>query len=520
MKHLKNIIPILAILLTGINSAISQAPQKFKYQSIARNATGQELASSPIGIRFSIRDLTATGTVVYQETHAVTTNTFGLFSINVGEGTAVIGSIGSIDWASGSKYLEVEADLNGGTIYAPFGASELLSVPYALYAHSSGTPLLPVGSVAGNTPYWDGSAWIVSSSNIHNNGGFVGIGTTTPVQRLHVNGNMNITLDSSYMINNRKILWANGTANLFVGFNAGSSNTIGFNNSFIGYNSGILNSVGSQNTFVGTETGSANIDGMMNSFMGRRAGFSNTNGNENTFIGAYAGQSNTEGLHNSFMGVTTGSANTLGSENTFIGAHAGYFNDLGSYNTFIGNFAGEANTSGNYNTFLGFEADASSGNLTNASALGYGAIVNSSNSVIIGNTSVTSIGGQVSWSTFSDQRLKKNIRPNKLGLNFITLLEPVYYNYNAEGQEGIEYSGLIAQDVEAILMDLNASFSGVVKPTNDADHYSIRYGDFVIPLINAVQEQQDQIQELQQENRSLLERLEFLEKKLDDLNKN
>jgi hypothetical protein len=519
MKLSSSIICFLVFLFTGITNVFSQAPQKFKYQSIARNASGLELASSPIGIRFSVRDLSVSGTIVYQETHAVTTNTFGLFSINVGEGTASIGTIGSVDWANGSKYLEVEADLTGGTSYTPFGTSELLSVPYALYAHSSGTPLLPVGNAPGNTPYWDGSAWIVNSSNIYNNGGFVGIGTATPVQRLHVNGNMNIVADSSYMINNRKILWANGTANLFVGFNAGSSNTIGFNNSFIGYNSGILNSVGSQNTFVGTETGSANIDGMMNSFLGRRAGFSNTNGNENTFIGAYAGQSNTEGLHNSFLGVTTGSANTLGSENTFIGAHAGYFNDLGSYNTFIGNFAGEANTSGNYNTFLGFEADASSGNLTNASALGYGAVVNSSNSVIIGNTSVTSIGGQVSWSTFSDKRLKKNIRPNELGLNFISRLEPVYYNYKAEGQQGIEYSGLIAQDVEKILTDLNASFSGIVKPTHEKDYYSIRYGDFVIPLINAVQEQQVQIQQLQQENLLLLKRLESIEKKMNDLNK-
>lgn len=520
MRSTKNIALLLAILLTGINGLFAQAPQKFKYQSIARNTAGQELISSPIGIRFSIHDLSATGTIVYQETHTVTTNTFGLFSVNVGEGTPTIGTMGSIDWANGSKYLEIEADLTGGTSYSAFGSSELLSVPYALYSQSSGTPLLPVGNAPGNTPYWDGSAWIVNSSNLYNNGGYIGIATTTPVQRLHVNGNVNITLDSSYMINNRKILWASGTGNIFVGFNAGSSNTIGFNNSFIGYNSGISNSVGSQNTFIGTETGSANIDGMMNSFLGRRAGFANTNGNENTFIGAYAGQSNTEGLHNSFLGVTTGSANTLGSENTFIGAHAGYFNDLGSYNTYIGNFAGDANTSGNYNTILGFEADVSSGNLTNASAIGYGAVVNSSNSVIVGNTSVTSIGGQVSWSTFSDKRLKENIRPNNLGLNFITRLEPVDYNYKAEGQKGIIYTGLIAQDVEKILNDLGQPFSGLVKPANENDHYSIRYGDFVIPLINAVQEQQEQIEKLEEENRLLLERMEKIEKKIETVEKN
>jgi len=515
MRSTTGITTILVILFSCFSSVMAQAPQKFKYQSIARNTSGQELVNSAVGLRFSIRDLSGSGTVVYQETHAVTTNTFGLFSVNVGEGTPINGTMGAVDWANGAKYLEIEADLAGGTSYSAFGTSELLSVPYALFSQSSGTPLLPLGNAPGDTPYWDGSSWITNNSNLYNNGGFIGIGTAAPVQQLHVNGNMNIVLDSSYMINNRKILWTRGTGNLFVGLNAGSSNTIGFNNSFLGYNSGIQNSVGSQNTFVGTETGSANLDGMMNSFLGRRAGFSNTNGNENTFIGAYAGQSNTEGLHNSFFGVTTGSANTLGSENTFIGAHAGYFNDLGSFNTFIGNFAGDANTSGIYNTFLGFESDASSGNLTNASALGYGAVVNASNSVMIGNTSVTAIGGQVGWGTFSDKRLKENIRRNDLGLNFILRLEPVDYTYKAEGQKNIIYSGLIAQDVEKVIKELNVPFSGLVKPANDEDYYSIRYGDFVIPLINAVQQQQDQIKELHEQNRILLERLDRLEKKYD-----
>lgn len=494
----------------------AQAPQKFKYQSVARDASGQELLNSPIGLRFSLHELSQTGTIIYQETHAVVTNAFGLFSVNIGEGTPTVGTFGSIDWSTGSKFLEIEADLDGGIIYAPFGTTELMSVPYALFAQSSGVPLLPVGNEPGNTPYWDGTSWIVNSSNIYNAGSKVGIGTSLPLQRLHVNGNLNIASDSSYMINNRKILWANGTGNIFTGFNAGASNTIGFNNSFYGFNSGITNSVGSQNTFIGTETGSANLDGMMNSFLGRRAGYSNTNGNENTFIGAFAGQSNTEGLHNSFLGVTTGSANTLGSENTFLGAHAGYFNVLGSYNTFVGNFAGEANSAGNYNTFIGFEADAANGNLTNAVAIGYGAIANASNSITLGNTFVTSIGGQVSWGTFSDARLKQNVQKSQLGLNFITRLEPVTYEYRAEGQKGVVYTGLIAQDVEKILKELDLNFSGLVRPANENDYYSIRYGDFVVPLINAVKEQQLQLNKLEEQNNYLIQKIEALEKKIGD----
>jgi hypothetical protein len=504
----------LLVLLVGL-PAFAQAPNQFKYQSIARNSSGEILQNIAVSLQISIRDISPTGTIVFQETHLVTTNDFGLFSVSIGNGTVVSGTIASIDWATGSKYIEIEGDLSGGTNYESFGTSELLSVPYALYANTAGVPLMPNGTDVGNTSFWNGSSWSLDNYNIYNAGQQVGIGTNSPVQKLHVNGNINIPLDSSYMINNRKVLWVNGTANLFVGINAGASNSIGFSNSFLGYNSGATNSVGSQNTFLGAETGSANLDGMMNSFMGRRAGFLNTNGNENTFIGAYAGQSNTEGQHNSFLGVTAGTSNTLGEENTFLGAHSGYFNVIGNFNSFVGNFSGVTNTTGSYNTIVGFQADVQSSNLTNASAFGYGAIVNSSNSVIIGNTSVTSIGGQVGWSTFSDKRLKTNIEDFTLGLNFIQQLNPVQYEYKADGQKSIVYAGLIAQDVEKILDKSGLEFSGLVKPKNEADYYSIRYGEFVIPLINAVQEQQLQIDDLKEENKELLKRLEELEKRME-----
>lgn len=504
------------LFLFGI-SGFSQAPEFFKYQSIARTVSGDVLANSTLGIRISIHTSMPTGLVIFQETHTVTTNQFGLFSLSIGGGNAVSGSIQAIDWANGAKYIEVEGDFSGGTNYETFGTTQLISVPYALYAASSGNSFLPNGTANGNTPFWNGLEWVVNSTNLFHDGQSVGIGTAAPLQKLQVQGNINISLDSSYMINNRKILWEKGTANIFVGKNAGNSNSIGFSNAFLGYNSGAFNSVGSQNTFLGAESGTTNIDGMMNSFVGRRAGFQNTNGNENTFIGAFSGQSNTEGQHNSFFGVTTGNSNTLGQENTFIGAHAGYFNNLGSYNSFIGNFSALGNLSGNYNTIIGFEANVASGNLSNAGAFGSGAIVNASNSVIIGNTAVTSIGGQVGWGTFSDRRLKTGIKKNTLGLAFIQKLQPVDYSYATKGQENLIYSGLIAQDVEEILKTLNCGFSGLVKPQNDVDFYSIRYAEFVIPLINAVKEQQEQIEKLESKNDILEMKMKELEEKINVL---
>jgi hypothetical protein len=485
---------LIFILLLAAFFSNAQVPNQFKYQSVARDAFGV-LDNTQVGLRVSIHNLSPTGTVVFQETHFVWTNDFGLFSLNIGAGTPVTGTIQSVDWSIGAKFIEIEADLLGGTNYLAYGTSELLSVPYALYSASSGSSILPNGTGIGNTSFWDGSSWVVDNNNLYNAGEFVGLGTASPLQKLDVNGNINIPLDSCYMIDNRRMFWINGN-NIFIGENAGNSISFGTSNTYMGYDSGTANSVGSQNTFYGTETGRDNNAGSMGTFIGNRAGLSNTIGNENTFIGAYAGQYTTEGQHNSFLGVTAGSSNSSGSENTFLGAHAGYFNTIGSYNTLLGNFSGENSGTGNYNTSVGFEADFATANLNNSMALGSGAIVSSNNTVVVGNTAVISIGGQVGWSTLSDRRLKNHIQDNRLGLDFINRLNTVSYTYKAKGQKGIRYSGLIAQEVESIIDDMGLEFSGVVRPTNKESYYSLRYSEFVIPLIKAVQEQSTEIKEL------------------------
>ena len=160
---------------------------------------------------------------------------------------------------------------------------------------------------------------------------------------------------------------------------------------------------------------------------------------------------------------------------------------------------------------MGYYANVSSGNLTNATAIGYGAVVDASNKVRIGNTSVTSIGGQVGWSVFSDARLKTNVQKSPLGLNFILKLRPITYNYLAKGQESILYTGLIAQDVERVLQELESDFSGLDKPQTEEGFYQLRYATFVVPLIKAAQEQQKQIQVLEEQNKVLKARLDRLE---------
>ena len=124
-----------AICLLTSYMMFSQAPQAFKYQAIARDAAGNPLASTLIGVRPNIHDGTPTGPVIYQESHTITTNSFGLFNIEIGNGIPTIGTFPAINWGTGNKYIEVE--INFGAGYLSMGTSQLLSVPYALAAISS-----------------------------------------------------------------------------------------------------------------------------------------------------------------------------------------------------------------------------------------------------------------------------------------------------------------------------------------------------------------------------------------------
>lgn len=128
---------LFALLLPAIT--LAQSPDLFNYQGVARDNGGNIIANQSIGLQIDIRQSTSTGTVVFSETHATATNGFGLFNIKVGNGTAVIGTVGSIDWSNGPYFMEVSMDPTGGSSYQSLGVTQLLSVPYALYAESSGS---------------------------------------------------------------------------------------------------------------------------------------------------------------------------------------------------------------------------------------------------------------------------------------------------------------------------------------------------------------------------------------------
>jgi len=126
---------LLATLFLGITGALmAQSPQRFNYQAVARDASGNVIASSPVGIRIQLRQTTPGGTVVYAETHTPTTTNIGLMNLQIGGGTVTSGTFNTIDWSAGPYFVEIGMDPAGGTSYTTMGTQQLLSVPYALHA--------------------------------------------------------------------------------------------------------------------------------------------------------------------------------------------------------------------------------------------------------------------------------------------------------------------------------------------------------------------------------------------------
>ncbi|MEO6684303.1 MAG: tail fiber domain-containing protein [Ginsengibacter sp.] len=299
---------------------------------------------------------------------------------------------------------------------------------------------------------------------------------------------------------------------------------------------------GEENTAVGYEA------------LKNNAGTSINAGSSNTAIGHYAMTENITGNLNTASGVYSLRENTTGKENTAAGFASLYANTTGIGNTGFGRTALGANTTGNYNTAIGFLANVGGTDFTNATAIGYRAYVTSSNSVQIGNGDITAVRfGNTSTSrlyahslvTPSDKRFKYNIQNNVPGLDFIRELQPVTYYFDSEkldeytktgminnsnirpvsykGQDAL-HTGFLAQDVERLAKKLGYSFDGVHAPDGDKDHYSLSYSKFIMPMVKAIQEQQEMIEKqntmthLQQKTiEKLQETIEKLEQKLEVL---
>ena len=143
------ILKLVLVLLTctfSLSTVLAQAPQKMSYQAVIRNSSNQLVTNHLVGMRIAVLQGSATGTVVYSETITPTTNANGLITVEFGGGVG----FDTITWANGPYFIQTETDPTGGTDYTITGTSQLLSVPFAFYAKTSGSsipgPQGPVGA--------------------------------------------------------------------------------------------------------------------------------------------------------------------------------------------------------------------------------------------------------------------------------------------------------------------------------------------------------------------------------------
>ena len=356
-----------------------------------------------------------------------------------------------------------------------------------------------------------------------------------------------------------------GKDNVAIGAGALSDNFIDDGNVAIGKNA-LKNNAREGNVAVGYEALYRNSEGSLfadegvaNTAVGTRALHENTVASFNTAMGNYALSENISGFENTAIGSNSMWLNWTGDQNTALGAFSLQFVRFGNYNTAVGynalNPDFSVTTNDIYNTAIGWGsgydienhdqntflgADARStlfDGLTNSTAIGYSSRATANNQIRVGNSSITSIGGYAGWTNISDGRFKSNIKEDVHGLDFILNLRPVTYQLavdrisavleedklkieskedliqrtiaedkqNRQQKEQVVYTGFIAQEVDELVNELGFDFSGIDKPQNDKSLWGLRYGEFVVPLVKAVQEQQEMIDRLMKENELLNE---------------
>lgn len=156
---MRKLLLLTLTVLCTVMSIYATTATGFNYQAVVRDASGTIIQNQPVSMRFTIRDSTPAGFIVFQQTDTVIPNSFGIITVIVGGGTIVTGTLDGVNWGNNNKFMQVEADLNGGTNYTDMGTTQLMSVPFAMYAATSGSstpgptgPQGPAGAVGPQGP--------------------------------------------------------------------------------------------------------------------------------------------------------------------------------------------------------------------------------------------------------------------------------------------------------------------------------------------------------------------------------
>lgn len=475
------------LIFSFLSSLFAQTPQAVNYQGVARDANGNVLATTNVSLRLSILAGSVSGSVSYSETQNVSTNNLGLFSIKLGLGTVVSGTFSTINWSTGIYFAKVEMDAAGGSNYLTMGTSQMLSVPYALYAEKAGSAVLApslslsgtslsiaggntvnlstintdaqtlsltgnaLSISAGNTVNLPANPWIQSGNNLYYNAGNVGLGVTNPVYKLDISGALTNTVPHGVNIN----FTGGNTTNTFNGIYSKVTGT-GLN----GYNEGVRgtsngNSLGENDGVVGiARNGSVNV-GIWGSGSGANTGI-------NCGVNGFADSATTtNGINRGVSGQASGLA---GFNQGVFGRADGSNNPNGNY----GVYGYAKNSSVNNIGVFGAADQATAG--TNYGVWGF-AVAGSTNYAGYFSGDVTVTG---TFSNPSDERLKTNI----IGLNSVLPLlreiNPISYSFKAENEthnlnlpKSLQY-GFSAQELLKVFPNLVVENVAPSKPSKNA----------------------------------------------------
>lgn len=468
LQYLPTITLFFVAMCLLISVSVAQAPNGFNYQAAIRNSDGTIRQNEASLMRFTISS-GISAQALYQETQVLTTNDYGVVNHVIGTGTAVLGTMSSINWAVGDKYLKIE--LNTSTSgYITISNSKMQSVPYALFAAETAS--------SGST-----SPWIENGNNITNsNSGNVGIGTNNPTSKLDVVGKVEVDQ-----------LSINGTYELPTTGPGSVNDVIKYNGTNlewgqVGSSSASQWSV-SGNDISNVNSGKVNIGTFPNNpsrleIFASSTGFTLNSSSNNSGDFIMSVRTNFGGINaihvkgNGFVGI-----NNVVPASTFHVRHG----DGNGDGISIENAA-------NFNTNRWqLKVHGPTDNLE----LRY-------NGTLRGTFNKTN--GQ--FTSNSDLRLKENIVLMEDVMARIMNLEIKRYIFKGDEHKESQF-GVIAQEAMIDFPELV-----IHQISKEEDTYQVNYAGFSMVAIKAIQEQQIQIEELKKQLNDKLKNHEELEQRL------
>jgi hypothetical protein len=534
---------LISLLLCIALQLSAQAPQQFSFQGVARDAAGKVIANTNVSLRLTIHEALPAGVNVYQETHKPLTSNGGIFTVSVGVGNDKSGSISDIKWSAGSFFLQVELDAAGGSNYIDLGATQLLSVPYALHAGQAdkwkdGDPVVQTGvaqqgGILNPPTSFTKLIWYprkvafragITTTDAWDDGK-IGIGSTAFGSNTESSGSFSFSVgrdskasnDHSIVMGSKSI--ASGDDAVAIG---NSNEATGSGAIAIGVNT---KASGPNSVSIGLGVKSSGLGSIAIGSLTNAQGESSFSGGEGTFSKTFA--STSLGSFNNIQDTPNGSTAALANstDRLFQIGNGSNVNNLSNALTIlrngnigIGNNAltpqflldvggrarikhSSGKTAGIYFDdsqndavgFVGMKTDKEIG-LFNANKWLFW-MDESGNAHITGNNYNT-----------SDRRLKRDFSSLSNSLTKLSDLNGYHYFWKDSTMDQTLQTGLVAQEVEAMFPEL-------VK-TDDKGFKSVNYTGLIPHLIEAVKELNKRYGQVSAENEQLktvLKRMDKLE---------